>query len=168
MVNDGGIFIALGSNLGDREENIRSALRALGEAGDVRVLRCSSLHETEPVGGPPGQGRYLNAAAELQTDLSPRELLARLLEIERRHGRARTERFGPRTLDLDLLLYHHLVIAEPDLTVPHPRMWVRPFVMGPLSEICAPDRLAAARQLQCGTADRCRPSVHAAPHEPRG
>jgi 2-amino-4-hydroxy-6-hydroxymethyldihydropteridine diphosphokinase len=147
MVTAGGIFIALGSNLGDRAGNIRSALRELKEAGDVRVLRCSALRETEPAGGPPGQGKYLNAVAELQTDLPPRELLARLLEIERRHGRARAERFGPRTLDLDLLLYHDQVIAEPDLTVPHPRMWARPFVTEPLAEICAPERLAAARRL---------------------
>jgi 2-amino-4-hydroxy-6-hydroxymethyldihydropteridine diphosphokinase len=94
------------------------------------------LHETEPVGGPDGQGPYLNAVAELDTTLSPEALLAWLHEIEQRHGRVRSERWGPRTLDLDLLLYRDLVIDRPELTVPHPRMWERDFVMTPLREIC--------------------------------
>ena len=131
-----GIFIGLGSNLGDREVHIRGALRELAEAGDIRVLRCSSLHDTEPVGGPPAQPRFLNAVAELETDLPPRELLDRLLAIERRHGRQRGVRNGPRTLDLDLLLYRERFISEPGLVVPHPRMWERPFVAQPLAEIC--------------------------------
>jgi len=132
----GGIFIALGSNLGDRESNIRAALHDLEQKRDIRVVRCSRLHESAPVGGPPGQPPYLNAVAELETGLSPRGLLKRLLEIERRHGRERTVPDGPRTLDLDLLLYRDQIISEPDLVVPHPRMWQRPFVMQPLAEIC--------------------------------
>jgi 2-amino-4-hydroxy-6-hydroxymethyldihydropteridine diphosphokinase len=136
MVDQGGIFIGLGSNLGDRAGHIRDALRELAEAGDIRVVACSRVHETEPVGGPPGQPPYLNAVAELATDLAPRDLLVRLLEIERRHGRQRGVPNGPRTLDLDLLLYRDLVVDEPDLCVPHPRMWQRSFVMEPLAEIC--------------------------------
>jgi len=142
-----GIFIALGSNRGDRERHIRDALRELAEPGDIQVLRCSTLHETEPVGGPPGQPNYLNAVAELATGLEPRALLARLQEIEQRHGRQRTVHHGPRTLDLDLLLYDDRVIDEPNLQVPHPRMWQRTFVTGPLAEICAAERLARYRRL---------------------
>ncbi len=132
----GGVFIAIGSNLGDREEHIRTALSELGEHDCLCVLRCSSLHETEPVGGPDGQGPYLNAVAELDTTLSPEALLACLHEIEQRHGRVRGEPCAPRTLDLDLLLYRDLTINRPELTVPHPRMWNRDFVMKPLREIC--------------------------------
>jgi 2-amino-4-hydroxy-6-hydroxymethyldihydropteridine diphosphokinase len=108
------------------------------------------------VGGPEGQDRYLNAVAELETALSPRALLQRLLAIERRHGRRRTVRHGPRTLDLDLLLYGDRVINEPELTVPHPRMWERPFVMGPLSEICDVDSLPVQPP-----GGRCRPGADA-------
>ncbi|MFQ5806632.1 MAG: 2-amino-4-hydroxy-6-hydroxymethyldihydropteridine diphosphokinase [Phycisphaerae bacterium] len=144
MVADG-IFIALGSNLGDREGIINSALRELEEQNDIRVVRCSRLHETEPVGGPPGQRRYLNAVAELETKLPPRELLMRLLAVERRHGRQRSVPNAPRTLDLDLLLYGERVIDERNLTVPHPRMWERPFVMQPLREICDPKTLEQRR-----------------------
>ena len=131
-----GIYIGLGANLGDREATIQAALLDLGHLGDIRVLACSSLHETEPVGGPPGQPMYLNAVARLETDLSPQDLLARMQEIEHHHGRSRSVPNAPRTLDLDLLLYHDQVINEPDLIVPHPRMWQREFVMRPLREIC--------------------------------
>jgi 2-amino-4-hydroxy-6-hydroxymethyldihydropteridine diphosphokinase len=137
----GGVFIGLGSNLGDREATIRSALRELEGQNDIRVVCCSALHETEPVGGPPGQPCYLNAVAELETSLSPRELLGRLLAIEQRHGRQRSVPDGARTLDLDLLLCGERVIDEPDLIVPHPRMWERSFVMQPLAEICDVDSL---------------------------
>ena len=147
MVDQGGIFIGLGSNLGDRARHIRDALQELAADGDIRVVACSRVHETEPVGGPPGQPRYLNAVAELATDLAPRDLLARLLEIERRHGRQRSVPNGPRTLDLDLLLYRDHVLDEPDLRVPHPRMWERSFVMEPLAEICPVERLPAAARL---------------------
>jgi 2-amino-4-hydroxy-6-hydroxymethyldihydropteridine diphosphokinase len=133
---EGGVFIGLGSNLGDRAGHIRAALQELGEAGDIRVLRCSALHETAPVGGPRGQPAFLNAAAELATRLTPRSLLVRLLAIEARHGRVRGARNGPRTLDLDLLIYRDKCIDEPCLTVPHPRMWEREFVLAPLRELC--------------------------------
>jgi 2-amino-4-hydroxy-6-hydroxymethyldihydropteridine diphosphokinase len=133
-------YIALGSNLGDRSAYLDQALRLLREQPSVHVGRISSYHETEPVGGPPGQGPYLNAAAEIQTGLSPHELLRILMDVENRLGRVRQERFGPRTIDLDLLLYDNLILAEPDLTVPHPRLHERLFVLEPLAEI-APQAL---------------------------
>jgi 2-amino-4-hydroxy-6-hydroxymethyldihydropteridine diphosphokinase len=123
-------YIGLGSNLGDREENLRRALERLGAA------RVSAIRETDPV-GVTEQPRFLNAVAELQTDLPPRELLDRLLEIERDLGRDRSNeaRWGPRTIDLDLLLYDDDVIDEPGLTVPHPRLAERRFVLEPLQEL---------------------------------
>jgi len=129
-------YIALGSNIGERASHLRTALAALATTPGLRLLRVSSFHETAPVGGPPGQGPYLNAAALLETTLSPRALLDTLLTIESQAGRTRSVPNAPRTLDLDLLLYSDLAISEPDLQVPHPRMWSRPFVVGPLSECC--------------------------------
>jgi 2-amino-4-hydroxy-6-hydroxymethyldihydropteridine diphosphokinase len=146
MVAGAGIFIALGSNLGDRAQHIRDALRELAETGDIRIVACSSLRETEPVGGPAGQPRFLNAVAELATALEPRALLARMQEIEQRHARERGILNGPRTLDLDLLLYKDQVVDAPNLCVPHPRMWQRAFVLEPLAEVCDADRLAAIRR----------------------
>jgi 2-amino-4-hydroxy-6-hydroxymethyldihydropteridine diphosphokinase len=128
-------YIALGSNLGDRKDYLDRAVRLLQERPDIQVKRISTYHETEPVGGPPGQGPYLNAAVELQTDLRPDQLLRVLLDIENRLGRVRQERDGPRTIDLDLLLHGDLILAEPELTVPHPRMHERRFVLEPLMEI---------------------------------
>lgn len=141
----GGVFIGLGSNLGDRSRHIREALRELAEAGDIRVVACSRLYETEPVGGPPGQPRFLNAVAELATELAPRALLLRLLAIEARHGRRRGVPNGPRTLDLDLLIHGQTVVDEPGLVVPHPRLREREFVLRPLAEICSPARWAALK-----------------------
>ncbi len=146
-------YIALGSNLGDRKANLDAALAALSADGNIRVVRCSSFHETEPVGGPPGQGKYLNAAAELDTSLSPRELLNRMLAIESRLGRVRSVPNAPRTIDLDLLLYDQEVINEPGLIVPHPRMWGRPFVMKPLAELLSPAQLLDLRGAAPGTED---------------
>ncbi len=128
-------YIALGSNLGDRRANLDGAVQALAAQPAIQVVRVSGYVETEPVGGPPGQGRYLNAAAEVVTDLSPEALLATLLGIEQRFGRVRGEANAPRTLDLDLLLYDHLVRAAPDPIVPHPRLHERLFVLEPLAEI---------------------------------
>jgi 2-amino-4-hydroxy-6-hydroxymethyldihydropteridine diphosphokinase len=119
-------FVGLGANLGDREATIRQAAALLGAA------RLSPIFETEPWGDP-DQPKYLNAAAELETELGPRELLERLLEIERRLGRVRDgRRYGPRTIDLDLLLYGDVVVDEPGLTVPHPRLAERLFALEPL------------------------------------
>jgi 2-amino-4-hydroxy-6-hydroxymethyldihydropteridine diphosphokinase len=128
-------YIALGSNLGVRKENLDRALEALQENPRIDVTQVSSFYETAPVGGPAGQGNFLNAAAELKTDLPPKNLLEVLLEVERGLGRVRGERHGPRTIDLDLLLYGDLVHNEPGLTVPHPAMHERLFVLKPLAEI---------------------------------
>jgi 3-oxoacyl-[acyl-carrier protein] reductase len=128
-------YVGLGSNLGHREEYLRQALQALGQAEQVEVIRISSLYETDPVGGPSGQGRYLNAVAELGTESSPETLLQLLLAIESQLGRVRQEKDGPRTIDLDLLLYGQQMRAEPDLLLPHPRMHERLFVLRPLAEI---------------------------------
>lgn len=130
-------YIGLGANLGEREAMLREAVRRLGAIGDVRAI--SSLYETEPVGYA-DQPPFLNAAAALETTLSPGEIVPRLLAIERDLGRTRTFRNAPRTLDLDLLLLDDLVSTEPGATVPHPRMHERAFVLVPLAEI-APDRL---------------------------
>lgn len=132
------VHVALGSNLGDRERNLAAARDALGR-GALTVERASSIYETEPWGAA-NQGRYLNQAVRGVTNLTPKALLARLLEIERELGRDRSqaERFGPRVIDLDILLYDGVVLNEPDLQIPHPRMMERAFVLVPLAEI-APD-----------------------------
>lgn len=128
-------YIALGSNVGDRRAALDRAIASLRGLADVEVIRVSSYHETQPVGGPPGQGKYLNAAAHLRTTLDPRKLLEAMQAIEAQLGRVRAERFGPRTIDLDLLLYGGETIGEADLIVPHPRMHERRFVLDPLVEI---------------------------------
>ncbi len=128
-------YLGLGSNLGDRRGHLERALAALGREDGVRVLRISPLYETAPVGGPAGQGPYLNAVAEVETDLGPRELLATLLGIEQSLGRVRQERDGPRTIDLDLLFHGDRVLDEPDLVVPHPRLHQRLFVLRPLADL---------------------------------
>ena len=126
-------FLALGSNLGDRLGHLRAAVAGLPD-----VVAVSPVYETDPVGGPGGQDPYLNAVVELETDLSPRELLAIGQALERAAERVRGERWGPRTLDVDVLLVGDLVVDEPDLQVPHPRMWKRDFVLVPLRDL-APD-----------------------------
>jgi 3-oxoacyl-[acyl-carrier protein] reductase len=128
-------YIALGSNLADREDYLQRAIHALGARPDVRVLQVSSRYETAAVGGPAGQGAYLNAAARIETELAPRALLRVLLDVETKLGRVRAERHGPRTIDLDLLLYGDQVSDDPELSVPHPRMHERLFVLQPLTEI---------------------------------
>ena len=122
-------YIGLGSNLGDRQSTIEAAISAL-----PGVVAVSRLRETEPV-GVLDQPPFLNAAAALETTLSPRELLGTLLAIERELGRERRERWGPRTIDLDLLLYGDAVVEEPGLTVPHPRLHERHFALEPLHEL---------------------------------
>lgn len=128
--------IAFGSNLGDRAHHISAAVAALRATPGVHVDAVSRLIETAPV-GPVSQGPFLNAAATLRTTLSPEALLARLMEIERAQGRDRSagERWGPRTLDLDLLLYGRARLHSATLTLPHPRLHERRFVLQPLSEI---------------------------------
>jgi len=133
-------YVGLGANLGRREETLRAALAELGRRPGVRVVRASAFRETEPVGGPPGQPCYLNAAAELLTTLEPEELLTVLQQVEDAFGRTRQVRWGPRTLDLDLLLYGDEVIVDRKLRVPHPELVVRRFVLAPLAELC-PERV---------------------------
>jgi 2-amino-4-hydroxy-6-hydroxymethyldihydropteridine diphosphokinase len=132
-------YIALGSNLGDREARLREALRRLKALPRTSLMRESSFIETEPVDAPEGAGAFLNGVALIETNLSPRELLDALLEIERALGRDRTDqpRNAPRTVDLDLLLYGTQVIHEPGLEVPHPRMHERAFVLWPLLQIAS-------------------------------
>jgi 2-amino-4-hydroxy-6-hydroxymethyldihydropteridine diphosphokinase len=128
-------YVGLGANLGNRAQTIRAALERLGRLPGVEVVAVSSLLETDPV-GLEAQPRFLNAAAELETELPPRALLDALLAVERGLGRTREgPRFGPRTIDLDLLLYDDLVVDEPGLTVPHPRLHERRFVLEPLAEL---------------------------------
>ena len=129
------VLIGLGSNMGDRRAILDGAIAALSETPGVSVRRISGYHATEPVGGPPGQGTYLNASAALETTLEPLELLHVLQAIEKRFGRVRTVRWGARTLDLDVLLFDDRIIQTPELTVPHPRLAQRRFVLEPLAEI---------------------------------
>jgi 2-amino-4-hydroxy-6-hydroxymethyldihydropteridine diphosphokinase len=127
-------FVGLGSNLGEREVMIRQALEALSKLPQTTLVKASSLYDTEPV-GEVDQPNFLNAVAQIDTELTPRQLLWNLFLIEKRLGRVRTHRWGPRTIDLDLLLYGGLVIEEPDLTVPHSELARRSFVLVPLVEL---------------------------------
>lgn len=129
-------FLAFGSNLGDRWENLRR-----GVSDIPGVVAASAVYETEPVGGPPGQGLYLNMVAEVRTLLSPEGLLAAAQKAEAVAGRQRGERWGPRPLDVDVLLYGDQKISTLDLQVPHPRMWERGFVLAPLADL-APEIVA--------------------------
>ncbi len=150
-------YIALGSNQGDRQAHLAGALADLGSLPGVTLVSQSPTYETDPVGGPAGQGRFLNSVAAVNTDLSPKQLLESLHQIEADHGRdrkAETQRCAPRTLDLDILLFGNQIINHPEpscdtlkphpssltpnLTIPHPRMHHRDFVLRPLCHI-APD-----------------------------
>jgi 2-amino-4-hydroxy-6-hydroxymethyldihydropteridine diphosphokinase len=139
-------FIGLGSNLGDRRAQLGAAVAALRGGGDV--VAVSPLYETEPVGGPEDQDAFLNLVVELATVDTPRQLLARCRALEEAAARVRTVRWGPRTLDADVLWVDGSAVDEDDLVVPHPRMWQRRFVLQPLADL-APDlvpedKLAAA------------------------
>ncbi len=127
-------FVGLGSNLGERETLIRLALDDLARLPGTRLVRASSLYDTEPV-GEVEQPNFLNAVAQLDTELTARQLLWNLQLVERRLGRVRAQRWGPRTMDLDLLLFGDLVLDEPDLRLPHPELLRRAFVLVPLVEL---------------------------------
>jgi len=142
-------FVGLGSNLGDRRALLRSAVDGLAAAGDV--VGVSPLYETEPVGGPGGQGPYLNVVVELATGDTPRQLLERCRALEEAAGRVRSGRWGPRTLDAHVLWVQGCEVDEPDLTVPHPRLWERRFVVAPLADL-APD-LVTSEQLRASGGD---------------
>lgn len=128
--------IALGSNLGDSQHILEDALKKLAQTPGITLQACSSWYQTEPVGPP--QPDYLNGCALLEVQLTPQKLLETLLAVEAEFGRVRQERNGPRTLDLDLLLFDNLILDTPTLKLPHPRMHERAFVLVPLAEI-APD-----------------------------
>lgn len=138
-------FIALGSNIGDRAATIAAAIAALHAPPVLFVGAVSSNHETAPVGGPPGQSDYLNAAAQVETTLSPDQLLIQLLGVEQHLGRVRSEKNAPRTIDLDLLMFDNVVLDSQSLTIPHPRMHEREFVLAPLCEI-APNAIHPIQQ----------------------
>ncbi|MHB8466416.1 MAG: 2-amino-4-hydroxy-6-hydroxymethyldihydropteridine diphosphokinase [Acidimicrobiales bacterium] len=133
-------FLGLGSNLGDRQKHLTDAIESLSG-----VVAVSPVYETEPVGGP-AQDAFLNVVVELDTDLTPRQLLGVAHRLESAAGRVRVEHWGPRTLDVDVLLVGDLEVDEPDLVVPHPRMWGRRFVLAPLADLApelVPERLLA-------------------------
>jgi 2-amino-4-hydroxy-6-hydroxymethyldihydropteridine diphosphokinase len=133
-------FLGLGSNLGNRRAQLARAVDGLRSDGDV--VAVSFLYETEPVGGPEGQDPYLNLVVELATTCDPHQLLARCRALESAAGRVRTVRFGPRTLDADVLWYDGPAVDDVDLVVPHPRLWERRFVLAPLADL-APDLVSA-------------------------
>jgi len=128
-------YLGIGTNLGNRKENIKLAVKKVYALKDTRVLKESKVMESLPVGGPAGQRRYLNAALKIDTQLPALALLRQLKEIESQMGRKKTMRFGPRIIDLDILLYADKVIKSKKLTIPHPRMFQRDFVVKPLKEI---------------------------------
>jgi 2-amino-4-hydroxy-6-hydroxymethyldihydropteridine diphosphokinase len=129
-------FIGIGANMGRAAETCRTAVGMLGDIPGVRFLRSSSLYRTEPV-GPKDQGWFINAVAEIRTSLPPRILLKGLKEIERRMGRTEGVKWGPRVIDLDILLYGQEVIREGDLVIPHPELHRRRFVLVPLCELAS-------------------------------
>ena len=127
------VYLGLGSNLGDREANLRRALGEL-ESPKLHLLRTSGIYETEPIGFL-DQGWFLNLVAESETDLFPKQLLARLQRVERSMGRRRTVKDGPRIIDIDILLYGSSVVKSPELEIPHPRFRERRFTLAPLAEL---------------------------------
>jgi 2-amino-4-hydroxy-6-hydroxymethyldihydropteridine diphosphokinase len=138
------VFLGLGSNLGDRWATLRAAVSELPD-----TVAVSRVYETDPVGGPAGQGPYLNCVVELQTALTPRQLLEVAQRTEAAAGRVRAERWGPRTLDVDVLWIDDEEVHEPDLVVPHPRMWQRAFVLVPLADL-APELVAGSPAAPAG------------------
>ena len=128
-------YLGLGSNLGRRRENLTAAIDRLRAVTSITVTAVSAFYETSPIGGPAGQRDYLNAASSIETTLSPEALLAVTGGIEDAMGRRRTEPDGPRTIDIDILLYADLIRTDPELTLPHPRMHERSFVLRPLADI---------------------------------
>lgn len=127
------VYLSLGSNLGDREANLQAAADCINASG-IRVIRCSSTYETRPM-YLRDQPLFLNLVLEVETDILPRLLLRKLQEIERKLGRKRAPRNGPRLIDIDIILYGAFVIDAPELCVPHPRMHERRFVLEPLAEL---------------------------------
>lgn len=133
-------YLGIGSNLGDRARYIKEALEKLGNTKGIKASRISSIYETEPEGGPLGQGKYLNGVVEIKTSLSPEELLFECKNIEKDLGRKKILKDGPREIDLDVLLYDDLILNEADLVIPHPRMHKRAFALKGLVEL-VPDKI---------------------------
>jgi len=131
------VLLSFGSNLGDRHKTVNDAWHVLGQTEHIQTVRLSSFYEFEPVGGPVGQPMYINAAGIIHTTLSPLGLLETLQNIESNFGRIRTERWGARTLDIDILLYEDRIVELPTLTIPHAEMLHRQFVLVPANEIAA-------------------------------
>jgi 2-amino-4-hydroxy-6-hydroxymethyldihydropteridine diphosphokinase len=131
------VLLSFGSNLGDRHKMLEDAWCVLGQTESIKTVRLSPFYETEPVGGPAGQPMYLNAAGIVQTTMPPMELLEVLQRIENDFGRIRAERWGARTLDIDILLYEDRIIESPTLTIPHIEMLHRQFVLAPAHDIAA-------------------------------
>jgi len=127
-------YLGIGSNLDNRRKNIAQALEKIKTLKDTEIIKVSKIIETEPVGAPPNQGKFLNAALKIQTKIPPLRLLRALKKIEKDLGRTKTTRYGPRTIDLDILFYGDKIINRKDLTIPHPRIFEREFVIKPLLE----------------------------------
>lgn len=140
-------YIGLGSNIGDREQNLRKAVSMLGEAQGVEVARLSRIYETTPVGDVE-QGDFLNAVVEIETNLAPPQLLKLTKSIEERGHRVRTVHWGPRTIDLDILLYDDVEMNEPHLNLPHPEVSKRAFVLVPLAELAPEKRLPNGKTIR--------------------
>jgi 2-amino-4-hydroxy-6-hydroxymethyldihydropteridine diphosphokinase len=143
------VLLGLGSNVGDRRHFLREAIDSLPD-----VTATSNVYETDPVGGPAGQGPYLNVVVAIESEATARQLLGMCHRIESAAGRVRAERWGPRTLDVDILWIDGETIDEPDLQVPHPRLWERPFVLVPLADVApdlVPDPPVAEDVVRAGT-----------------
>ena len=138
-------YLALGSNLGDRLETLQRAVELMDARLGIQVVRSSRVYETEPVGPP--QPAYLNAVVEVRTDLEPHELLKETQAVEDELGRVRAERWGPRTIDVDVLTFDERTVDEPELVVPHPRMHERGFVLVPLGELDPDPMLPGGKKL---------------------
>ncbi len=149
-------FIGVGSNLGDRKQTIHQAEQKLSHVEGIRFIRSAPIYETQPVGGPK-QDLFLNTVWEIETDLPARQLLNALFEIESDFGRLRLEKNGPRTIDLDLLLYGDAVIKEQALTIPHPRLHERWFVLKPLWDLRSDYVHPVLKKSICELLDRVKP-----------
>jgi 2-amino-4-hydroxy-6-hydroxymethyldihydropteridine diphosphokinase len=162
------VYVSVGANLGDREATFAAVIRSIEVESEILLLSASPVFETDPI-GPEGQGAYLNAALRLRSWLSPTDLLSTLQRIERSLGRDRSgsaERWGPRTVDLDILFYGERCIEMPELIVPHPRAHERAFVMRPMAEL-APQLLHPRLGITIGEIVRARPGTESVRHWPR-
>jgi len=128
-------YLGIGSNLGNRGKNIALAVEKINTLRDTKIIGVSKIRQTKPVGGPAGQGKFLNGVLKIKTKFSAAKLMWELKKIEAGMGRRKTVRWGPRVIDLDILLYAEKVIKRKDLTIPHPRLFQRDFVLKPLLEV---------------------------------